>query len=136
MRLIKKAGEGLGWTKVIIPITSFSRPSTSSTIDFYLPKPNEVIHATFIDPMGGSGGGAIASLTASIGDLGNLLKYSSAINIFTGATTPQPEARIGMEGTGAATAVSLKITVTSTGANLTDLSKGTISVYILTSILP
>lgn len=83
-------------------------------------------------------GGAIASVTSQVGIAGTLNKYAAAFDIFQApgdtAAKKQITSNIGIESDASPT--NILVTFTSTGANLSALTAGSLTVDVLVSIAP
>lgn len=136
---VSKALPSLGvpkWTKVTKTFTDLSAAAVINNITIYTLAIREYVHDIKIVPSVAFSGGLVATTTLSVGVAGSLVKYSLAVNVFTGNTALNAvHAPIaGLESTSGT--VDLKLSAVSTVANLDQLTAGTADVYILTSILP
>lgn len=79
-------------------------------------------------------GGSISAYTVSVGIAGTLAKYSTAFDVFqaVGSDTYQLSALFGGEDCSSPTAI--KIAATSTGANLSAATAGSVDIWLLVSV--
>lgn len=126
------------WIKIpAVTYDQFTVGAFTQTINttYSLP-PRTVIHGALIIPTVTFSGGAISSFTISIGSLltGNTVKYSTAVNVFTGAGTEDPQTLTGLESLTVSTP--LTITATAQGGFVRACTQGTAAIYLLVSSLP
>lgn len=121
------------WIKTTIPYTSFSTASTTNSITLLSLPAGGVIHGVKIKHSTAFAGTGITDMTVQVGISGSLNKYASAFDVFTAVsnTNFQLSNVVGSENHGAATTI--LITGTSTGANLSALTAGSVDVWVLMS---
>lgn len=129
-------GATLQWVKVGVAIshTAFQTAALTNSITLFTLAAAGVIHAVKIKHSVAFAGAAIASYTLSVGIGGTLAKYASAFDVFQAVsnTAFQLSAVTGSENNGATTPI--LITATSTGANLSASTAGTVDVWALLSV--
>lgn len=120
-----------------LTFSSFSTGSTTRTINTsYTLPPQWVVNAIAINQNTSFSGGSISGYTISIGGAitGNTFKYLSPLDVFSIFTSPVVKNNaIGMESFFAASAITA--TATSTGANLSSATQGSVDIYLLVNKL-
>jgi hypothetical protein len=119
------------WIKVgnAISYTVFSTAATTQSIVLFSLIPGAIISGTKIKHSAAFGGGTISGYTLSLGIAGNLLKYSSAFDVFQapGASIFSLADILGSESQSAAT--NILVTAVSTGDTLNDATTGTVNIW-------
>lgn len=121
------------WIKTTIPYTSFQTAATTNSITLLALPAGAVIHGVKIKHSTAFAGTSITAVTVSVGVTGVLNKYASAFDVFqaVGDTIFQLSNVLGSESNG--TSVNLLATATSTGANLSALTAGSVDIWVLLS---
>lgn len=122
------------WRKYTLAYSAFSTAGLTNSIDLFTLPAGGTILAVKMKHSASFIGGAIATYTISVGITGTLAKYLAAFNVFqaTGATVQSHGATIGGESHTASTLI--KATATSTGANLSAATAGSVDVWVLWGI--
>lgn len=129
------ASLGPTWSKIAtIGFADLSAAALTNDIELYELQAKEFIHSVLIVPTVAFSGGAVASFTLSVGIGGNLTKYHTAQNAFTGFVVTAQENSNFLESL--TTTTSIRIAAVATGANLNALTAGSVDVYLSRSILP
>ena len=128
------------WTKTVVPFSSVAALGAALTgqITLFTLPDGGVVHAVKVMTTVQWVGAAIATLVADVGTAGTADKYQSAYNMLAAPATDNFDLEFiqggehhPVAGTGAGTA--LKLRVTSTVANLNVISAGSVSVWVLWS---
>jgi hypothetical protein len=123
------------WRKYTKLYTDFATAATTNSIDLFSLPAGGTILAVKLKHSVPFAGGALSAYTISLGITGTLAKYLAAQNVFqaVGATVYGLNNTIGGESHTAATPI--KATATSTGANLSVATGGSVDVWVLWSVL-
>lgn len=123
------------WLKVVIPYTSLQTAGLTNTVPVYLLPTNGVVHAAYANVTTLFSGGAIATIVATLGIGGTVAKYMASSSMAstggvagTAITAPAPESLVGT--------TQVNLYAISTVANLSALTQGSITVWMLVSVLP
>lgn len=131
-------GNSPEWISFTIPYTSIQTAALTNSITLYSMPAKGVIQAVKQKHSTAFTGGAIATCTSSIGISGTLAKYAAAFNIFQApadtAAAKQITGTIGIESD--VTSTNILLTATSTVANLSALTQGSLTVSLLVSVAP
>lgn len=122
------------WIKVTKAYTDFSTAGLTNDISIYTLPAKGIIHACQMVATTKFSGGLISAYTISVGISGNLVKYSAAVNSFTGASLSQPSAITGIESTSGTT--DIRAAAISVTGLLNAATAGSIDIYLLISQLP
>lgn len=126
------------WVKIATKtFTDFSTAGVVNTIaSGYVLPAKGIVSGCFVDATTLFSGGLLATYTISvgIGSGASIAKYAIAKNVFTGATVGTPNILTGIESTSITTSITL--TATSTVANLSSATTGSVDIYLLVGILP
>lgn len=122
------------WIKITKVYSDFSTAGLTNDISLYTLPAKGLIHSVQIVPTTAFSGGLISAYTLSVGIAGNLVKYSAAINGFTGFSLSQPSATTGIESTSVTT--DIRIAAISVTGLLNTATAGSVDVYLLVSQLP
>jgi hypothetical protein len=126
------------WISFTIPYTSVQTAALTNAITLYTLPAKGVVHAVKQKHSTAFTGGAIATCTSQIGITGTPAKYAAAFNIFQApadtAAAKQITGTIGIESD--VTTTPIILTATSTVANLSALTQGSLTVSLLVSIAP
>lgn len=119
------------WRFVYPNMDSFAASGLTEDIEILQLQPREYVAAVLIQPTEQWAAAGLASLTLSVGIVGNLTKYAGAYNV---AVAPSGSAfqlasTVGMESVAAPT--SIRLAATAVGANLSTLSAGEATVAVL-----
>lgn len=124
------------WVKVgnALSYTTFQTAGTTKSNTLFSLLAGGVIHAVKIKHSTSFTGGAIATMTMSVGIAGTNDKYASAYDVFqaVSGTAFELSGSLGTESHTAAT--NITITATSTVANLSALTAGAVDVWALLSV--
>lgn len=118
------------WRKYTVTYADLATAATTNNITVATLPAGAVVEAVKIKHSTAFAGGAISAYTVSVGITGNLTKYAAAYDVFqaVSATAMQLSTTQGTESHTATTA--LKIAATSTGANLSAATAGSVDVWI------
>lgn len=122
------------WTKYTVGFAALQVAALTNTVNVATLPAKSVLMAAKFDVTTAFSGGAIATLTASLGRSGNVAKYLVATSVAgTGLVDGVALTVPVCESTVAGTTITL--TAVSTVANLSALTQGSMNVYIQTSAL-
>ena len=124
------------WLKTTLAYTDFAAAALTNTITLTGISAKTMIHQTVIKHSTAFSGGAIASYTVSIGVAGSNSKYAVPFNVFQAVSNTArsiTQADDVESFTGSST---IQATATSTGANLSAATTGSVDVWLLISLLP
>lgn len=129
------------WVKVTKSYTDFSAVATTGTATIFTLPYKGVIHAVVMQHSAAFTGGSISAYTLQVGVSGTTNKYVAAASTFgaPGATTFVPaSATTPFSPTinSSTTDVAIIATATSTGANTSAATAGSVDIWLLISILP
>jgi hypothetical protein len=118
------------WRKYTVTYADLATAATTNNITVATLPAGGVVEAVKIKHSAAFTGGAISAYTVSVGITGTLNKYAAAYDVFQApsATAMQLSTTQGTESHTATTA--LKIAATSTGANLSAATAGSVDVWI------
>lgn len=120
------------WKKFTIPFASVQAAALTNAVTIYTLPKFGVVHAAKMNVATAFSGGAIATITASVGTAGSPAKYLVATTVAgTGSTDGVSLAIPALESTSGTTAV--QVSFTSTIANLSALTQGSMDIYLLVS---
>jgi len=123
--------------KITIPYTAFAAAALTSTIDLGVTVPIlGVVEAFCVKHSAAFTGGAVSAVTLDIGITGVEDKYASAIDVFQAIGDDVFTAGQVADVPNFAGTTALRIRATSVGANLDQLSQGSVDVWIKTATLP
>ncbi len=132
------AGEVSRWIKVTKTYTDFATAGLTNDIEIYSLPAKSVIQGCVIKHTTLFSGGTIATYTASVGILGNLVKYAAAFNVLQAVSNTT----FGL-GTAIVPTVedfgavkSIRGSVVSTVGLLNAATQGSVDFYLLVSTLP
>lgn len=119
------------WKKYTISHTALQAAALSNDIELFSLPAFGAIHNVIIKHSTAFSGTGITAYTLSVGISGNLTKYASAFDVFqaTGAGVGQSSSVFDFESMSGAT--SIRLSATSTGANLDQSAAGSVDVYVL-----
>lgn len=125
------------WVKITLSHAAFQTAATTNTIDLIAALPQlSVIHQVLIKHSTAFAGTSITGYTLSVGVIGTLTKYTQPFDAFQSVADAN-KALTHVDDipsfTGGTTAI--KITATSTGANLSASTAGSVDVWVQTSLL-
>lgn len=117
-----------------LTFSSFATASTSNSIALFQLPASGVISGVRIKQSASFTGGSISAYTLSVGDAGAASAYSSAYDVFQapGATVYKLAQPFGGESATAFTTIN--VTATSTGANLSAATAGSVDIWCLVSV--
>ncbi len=123
------------WFKVGSAFTAadFSKAATTNSINLFVLPAKATIHAIKIKHSQAFAGGAISAYTVSVGIVGTVAKYATAFDVFqtVASSALQSSSNLGSEDDVSGTQIT--ITATSTGANLSAATAGSVDVWALLS---
>jgi hypothetical protein len=121
------------WIKISLSYTHFSTGGLTKTIDLYELPAGGVVEDVKIRHSASFTGGTISAYTIQVGILGTLNKYLSAFNVFQ-APSGTAFAFGGVKGSeNQLTPTMLKVTATSTTANLDAATTGAVDIWLKVS---
>lgn len=126
---------GPQWMKFSKTFTDLTAAATTNDIELFSLPGSAVIHGVVIHHSTAFSGGTVSALTVSVGLTGNLIKYTSAWDVFqaSGDTVIQVSSDLSLEDMTAAT--SIRLSAIATGDNLDQLTQGQVEVWLLVSSL-
>lgn len=123
------------WVKVgvAIPFQIFQTAATTINVNLFTLPIGGIIHGVKIKHSTAFAGTSITAVTLSVGIAGTVAKYASAFDVFqaVSGTAFQLSNTFGAESMTATT--QMTATMTSTGANLSSLTAGTVDIWALMS---
>jgi hypothetical protein len=132
----KGSAGALEWVKITKTYADFSAAALTNEINIYSLPANKYIHDVKLIPTTSFSGGEIGTYTLSVGVDLVPQAYFLAGNVYPGnklvSTLRTPI--VGMQSTSVAT--DIKMTATSTVANLSSATAGVVDIYLLISTLP
>ena len=125
-----------GWNKVTIPYTSLNTGSSTISVAAFSLAAKSVIHEVVFHHTVAFAAPSLSSLTVALGVPAELDRYASAFDVSTAVSGSNLQHTYagGMENFGSATTINLTATIA--GDTLTDLTAGSVDVYVLISALP
>lgn len=120
------------WTKTTKTYQDLQTAATTNTVTVMTLPAGAVVHAVILDIGTAFAGASISAMTASVGITGTTTKYIGATNVLATGSANTVTATV--ESRSSTTAVVVK--ADSTGANLSALSQGSLSVHVLWSASP
>lgn len=124
------------WQSYTVSYTQLAAAALTNSITLVSLPARTLIHAVVIKHSAAFTGGAIASYQVSVGISGATAKFASLFSVFQapGNTVAQVSSGPDLENFGAAT--NILLSAVSTGANLNAATAGSVTVWLLTSVLP
>lgn len=124
------------WTKYTKAYTDLSTAGLTNDIELFQLSAKQMIHQVVIKQSTAFSGGLIATYTASVGIVGNLVKYGAAFDVkqATGATVFGANILQGVENF--STATSIRLVAVSTVGLLNAATAGSVDIWVLKSLLP
>ena len=127
---------GPAWTKYTVSHAALQTAATTNNITLYTAAANTMIHQVLIKQSTAFAGTSITAYTVSIGITGDLTKFATDYDVFqvvsdTARSITQVNDIPSFSGT-----TLIKIQATSTGANLSASTAGSVDVWVLASLLP
>ena len=129
------------WVKFTKTYADFSAASTTGTVTLKTLPYKAVLHAAVLQHTESFTGGSISAYTIKVGVSGTTNKYVAATDVYASAanttfapassTTPFSPTMINSD-----TDVAIIATATSTGANTSAATAGSVDIWLLVSILP
>lgn len=129
-------GDGMAWQSYTFSYTDLAAAATSNSITLAPLLAKQALHAVVIKHSASFTGGAIATYRVSVGVAGAPERYASLFNVFQapGNSVAQFSSSGNVENF--ASNVNLTLNAVSTGANLNAATAGSVTVWLLTSVLP
>lgn len=121
------------WRLYAKTYANLSAASLTNDIELFSLPAKGVIHGVQMVPTVAFSGGLIATYTLSVGISGNLVKYCTAINGFTGFSFSQPQFLGGAESMSIAT--SIRLAAISTVGLLNAATAGAVDVQVWWSLM-
>lgn len=125
---------GPNWIKITKLYSDFSAASLTNDIEIFQLVPKGVIHACVINNNTNFTGGLVASSTLSVGISTLLTKYATASSVFGGVGLAGTFNNIGSESL--TTPTSIRAAMVTTVGLINTLTAGSVTFYILVSVLP
>lgn len=124
------------WRKYTKLFSDFATAATSNNIDLFTLPAGGVIQAIKLKHSAAFTGGAISAYTLSVGIAASLAKYLAATSVFAApsATGYVLADTAGVAGESHVASTPIKIAATSTGANLSVATAGSVDVWVLWSV--
>jgi len=130
-------GDGMAWQSYTFTAAQLAAAALTNTVTLTALPAKTVVHAVVIKHSAAFGGGTIATYTVAVGITGSLAKYATAFDVFQA-----PGAAVAQVSSGGAdvesftASANLLLTATATGGNLNTATTGSVTVWVLTSVLP
>ena len=126
----------MSWTKYTKTFTDLSTAGLTNNIELFQLAAKQMIHQVIIKQSTAFAGGVIATYTASVGIVGNLVKYAAAFDVkqAVGATVFGANILTGVESFSGAT--SIRLSAVSTVGLLSAATGGSMDVWVMKSLLP
>jgi len=124
------------WTKYTISHTALQTASVTNTIDLATLPLKTVLHQIMIKQSTAFAGSSITAYTLSVGITGSLQKYSASYDVFQSISDTARSITQIEDVPSFSSSTTLKLTATSTGANLNSSTTGSVDIWLLTSLLP
>ena len=124
------------WQSYTVSYTQLAAAALTNSITLVSLPAKTLIHGVVIKHSASFTGGAIASYQVSVGISGAPAKFASLFSVFQapGDTVAQVSSGPDLENFGSAT--NILLSAVSTGANLNAATAGSVTVWLLTSVLP
>lgn len=129
-------GDGMAWQSYTFSYSDLAAAALSNSITLAALPAKTVLHAVCVKHSASFTGGAIATYRVSVGVTGAPARYASLFDVFQapGNAIAQFSATGNVENFASST--NLLLTAVSTGANLNAATAGSVTVWLLTSVLP
>lgn len=128
-------GGGPTWTKYTVTYTDLSLAGTTNDIQLFSLPAKGVIHSVVISHTTNFAGPAITAYTVSVGIASNLTKYAAPFDVLQAAGDSIGQANSNLDFENKSSATSIRVAATSTGANLSAATQGSVEIWVLTSTL-
>lgn len=124
------------WTKYTVSYSDLSAAALTKSITIATVPAKTVLHAVGIKHSASFTGGAIATYTLEVGITGTTARYASPFNVLQAPGDTVGQISGGTWSEDFANPVAIKLTATSTGANLDQATAGSATIWLYTSVLP
>lgn len=124
------------WRKLTYAYTDFSTAATTFAVTAFSLAAGEGIDGVVIKNNTAFTGGSISAYTVKVGQSGDDDEYAPAFDIFHATAATYSQANTTMDVPNFTTTTDVIITATSTGANLSAATAGSVDIYIRTFLLP
>jgi len=134
---VTNSGVGTGspsWTKYTKVYSDFSTAATSNSITLFAAAAGTVIHGVKIRHTTPFSGGSISAYTISVGTTSANGLYASAFDVFQSTNGRAFQLSNDFSGESSTAAWNVNATATSTGANLSAATGGSVDIWVLTSV--
>jgi hypothetical protein len=121
------------WIKVTIPYTSFSTAATTNTISGYTLPAGGIIHGIKVKHSTAFSGTSITGYTIKVGISGETDRYTSAFSVFSTVSGTNFQLNSTFDSQDHGSTTDIKVTATSTGANLSAATAGSVDIWLLVS---
>jgi len=127
----------MAWQSYTFTAAQLAAAALTNTVTLTALPAKTVVHAVVIKHSAAFGGGTIATYTVAVGITGNLAKYATAFDVFQAPGASKDQISSGGADIESFTAsANLLLTATATGGNLNTATTGSVTVWVLTSVLP
>lgn len=129
-------GDGMAWQSYTFTSAQLAAAALTNTVTIAPLLAKQVLHAVVIKHSQSFTGGAIATYTVRVGTVASPGKYASPFDVFQAVGSTVAQVSSGADIEDFASPVNVAITAVSTGANLNAATQGSVTVWLLTSVLP
>lgn len=124
------------WTKYTVSHTAFQTAALTNNVQLFSLPAKGVIHNVIISHSTQFTGTGISTYTVSVGIASSLSKYASAFTVSQVPGDSVGQSSVSTDFENKASATSIRIAATSTGANLSQSTAGSVDVWVYASVLP
>lgn len=124
------------WIKYTKTFTDLSAGATTNTVTLFSLPAKTMIHQVVVKHSASFTGGALSAYTIALGDAGNSSRWAAAFSVFQAAGDTVRSITQADDLESFASATNITLTATSTGANLSAATAGSVDIWVLTSLLP
>jgi hypothetical protein len=124
------------WAKYTTTFSTLSTGSTTNSVTLFSLPAKAMIHQVIIKHSAAFSGGAISAYTIAVGDAGNSNRFTTPFDAFQAAGDTTRSITQADDIASFASPTNILLTATSTGANLSAATTGSVDVWVLTSTLP
>lgn len=129
-------GDGMAWQSYTFTSAQLAAAALTNTVTIAPLLAKQVLHMVLIKHSQSFTGGGIATYTVRVGVSGALAKYASPFDVFQAVSSNALQLSNCADIEDFVSPVNIAITAVSTGANLNAATQGSVTVWLLTSVLP
>lgn len=129
-------GDGMAWQSYTFSYTDLAAAALANSITLATLLPKQMLHAVVVKHSASFTGGAIASYRVSVGVTAAPARYSTLFDVFQAPGNSVAIASTSGNVENFAANTTLLLSAVSTGANLNAATAGSVTVWLLTSVLP